>query len=114
MSSLTEAVINSIQGEGVISTLKHYTLNCNETNRHWLDTQSSTRTRTASRTCSPSTSRSSALAAQLHHVRLQQDQWRVRLRENHHLLNEVLKDAWGYPGWVMSDWGATARAGTSR
>jgi beta-glucosidase len=41
-------------------------------------------------------------------VRLQQDQRRVRLRENHHPLNEVLKDAWGYPGWVMSDWGATA------
>jgi beta-glucosidase len=29
--------VNGIQGEGVISTLKHYTLNCNETNRHWLD-----------------------------------------------------------------------------
>jgi beta-glucosidase len=28
---------------------------------------------------------------------------------NHpHLLNEVLKNAWGYPGCVMSDWGATA------
>src|SRR5690606_27377149 len=26
---------------------------------------------------------------------------------NHHLLNEVLKDRWGYKGWVMSDWGAT-------
>jgi beta-glucosidase len=36
MSSLTEAV-DGIQGDGVISTLKHYTLNCNETNRHWLD-----------------------------------------------------------------------------
>ena len=23
------------------------------------------------------------------------------------LLLEVLEDAWGYPGWVMSDWGAT-------
>src|SRR5215470_12123041 len=29
--------VNGIQGEGVISTLKHYTLNCNETNRHWVD-----------------------------------------------------------------------------
>ena len=29
--------VNGIQGEGVISTLKHFTLNCNETNRHWLD-----------------------------------------------------------------------------
>jgi beta-glucosidase len=25
---------------------------------------------------------------------------------NHHLLNDVLKDAWGYKGYVMSDWGA--------
>src|SRR5690606_22261418 len=26
---------------------------------------------------------------------------------NHHLLNEVLKGAWDYRGYVMSDWGAT-------
>jgi beta-glucosidase len=25
---------------------------------------------------------------------------------NNHLLNDILKGAWGYPGWVMSDWGA--------
>jgi beta-glucosidase len=25
---------------------------------------------------------------------------------NGDLLNDVLKDTWGYPGWVMSDWGA--------
>jgi beta-glucosidase len=29
--------IAGIQAEGVISTLKHFSLNCNETNRHWLD-----------------------------------------------------------------------------
>lgn len=29
--------VNGIQGEGVVSTLKHFTLNCNEINRHWLD-----------------------------------------------------------------------------
>jgi beta-glucosidase len=29
--------LNGIEGEGVISTIKHYSLNCNETNRHWLD-----------------------------------------------------------------------------
>ena len=28
--------ISGIQAEGVISTIKHYSLNCNETNRHWL------------------------------------------------------------------------------
>ena len=26
---------------------------------------------------------------------------------NRVLLQEILKGAWGYPGWVMSDWGAT-------
>ncbi|WP_156891615.1 glycoside hydrolase family 3 protein [Agromyces subbeticus] len=26
--------------------------------------------------------------------------------ENHYLLTEVLKDEWGFRGWVMSDWGA--------
>ena len=34
---LGAGAVNGIQGEGVISTLKHYTLNCNETNCHWLD-----------------------------------------------------------------------------
>ena len=29
--------IAGIQGEGVISTAKHFSLNCNETNRHWID-----------------------------------------------------------------------------
>src|SRR5215472_6651807 len=29
--------VNGIQGEDVISTLKHFTLNCNETNRNWLN-----------------------------------------------------------------------------
>ena len=26
--------------------------------------------------------------------------------ENPHILNDVLKHDWGFPGWVMSDWGA--------
>ncbi|HEX6315524.1 MAG TPA: glycoside hydrolase family 3 N-terminal domain-containing protein, partial [Gemmatimonadaceae bacterium] len=29
--------VNGIQSQQVIATLKHYTLNNNETNRHWLD-----------------------------------------------------------------------------
>lgn len=36
-SSAPRLSLNGIQDEAVISTLKHYTLNCNETNRHWLD-----------------------------------------------------------------------------
>src|SRR5262252_9217422 len=36
-AALAAESINGIQSQGVISTIKHYSLNCNETNRHWLD-----------------------------------------------------------------------------
>jgi beta-glucosidase len=36
-AALAAESISGIQGEGVISTIKHFSLNCNETNRHWLD-----------------------------------------------------------------------------
>src|SRR5262245_17269898 len=36
-ATLAAESINGIQAEGVISTIKHFSLNCNETNRHWLD-----------------------------------------------------------------------------
>jgi beta-glucosidase len=97
--------VNGIQGEGVISTLKHYTLNCNETNRHWLDA-----------IIDPAAHRESDLLAfQIGIERSQPGSIMSGYNKingeyaggSHHLLNEVLKDAWGYKGWVMSDWGAT-------
>lgn len=97
--------VNGIQGEGVISTLKHYTLNCNETNRHWLDA-----------IIDPVAHRESDLLAfQIAIERSQPGSIMSGYNKingeyaggNHHLLNEVLKGAWGYKGWVMSDWGAT-------
>ena len=35
---LAAQTVAGTQAEGVISTVKHFSLNCNETNRHWLDT----------------------------------------------------------------------------
>jgi beta-glucosidase len=96
--------VNGIQGEGVISTLKHYTLNCNETNRHWLDA-----------IIDPAAHRESDLLAfQIAIERSQPGSIMSGYNKingeyasgNHHLLNEVLKGAWGYKGYVMSDWGA--------
>jgi beta-glucosidase len=96
--------VNGIQGEGVISTLKHYTLNCNETNRHWLDA-----------VIEPDAHRESDLLAfQIAIERAQPGSIMSGYNKingeyasgNHHLLNDVLKGAWGYPGYVMSDWGA--------
>jgi len=97
--------VNGIQGEGVISTLKHFTLNCNETNRHWLDA-----------IIDPAAHRESDLLAFQIAIELSRPGSIMSSYNkvngeyaggNHHLLNEVLKGAWGYPGWVMSDWGAT-------
>src|SRR5262245_13285007 len=97
--------VNGIQSQSVISTLKHYTLNCNETNRHWLDA-----------IIDPAAHRESDLLA--FQIAIERSQPGAimsgynkvngeYLGGNHHLLNEVLKGAWGYKGYVMSDWGAT-------
>src|SRR5262245_43801930 len=96
--------VNGIQSQGVVSTLKHYTLNCNETNRHWLDA-----------IIAPDAHRESDLLTfQIAIERSQPGSIMSGYNKingeyasgSHHLLNEVLKGAWGYKGYVMSDWGA--------
>jgi beta-glucosidase len=98
--------VNGIQSQGVISTLKHYTLNCNETNRHWLDA-----------IIDPAAHRESDLLA--FEIAIERSQPGAIMAGynkingayasgNEVTLLEVLKGAWEYPGWVMSDWGATA------
>lgn len=103
---LAAAQVNGIQSQGIVSTLKHYTLNCNETNRHWLDA-----------IIDPDAHRESDLLAfQIAIERSQPGAIMTGYNKvngeyisgNNHLLNEVLKDAWGYKGYVMSDWGATS------
>ena len=97
--------ISGIQGEGVISTIKHYSLNCNETNRHWLDA-----------VIDPAAHRESDLLAfEIAIERAQPGSVMTGYNKingeyaggNSVLLQGVLKGAWGYPGWVMSDWGGT-------
>ena len=97
--------INGIQAEGVISTIKHYSLNCNETNRHWLDA-----------VIDPAAHRESDLLAfEIAIERAQPGSVMTGYNKingdyaggNSVLLQGVLKGAWGYPGWVMSDWGGT-------
>src|SRR5262245_8588996 len=96
--------VNGIQSQNVISTLKHYTLNINETNRHWLDA-----------IIDPVAHRESDLLAFQIAIELSQPGSimsgynkinGVYASGNSHLLNDVLKGAWGYKGYVMSDWGA--------
>ncbi len=97
--------VDGIQGEGVISTVKHFSLNCNETNRHWLDA-----------VIDPAAHRESDLLAfELAIERSQPGSVMTGYNKingeyaggNRALVLDLLKGAWAYPGWVMSDWGAT-------
>jgi beta-glucosidase len=103
--------IDGIQRQGVISTVKHYSLNCNETNRHWLDA-----------IIDPDAHRESDLLAfEIAIERARPGAVMTAYNKvngayaaaNDALINGVLKGAWGYRGWVMSDWGAT-RGGNAR
>src|SRR5262249_22098656 len=102
---MAAASVDGIQSQGVISTLKHFCLNCNETNRHWQDA-----------VIDPVAHRESDLLA--FQIAIERSQPGAIMssynKVNGHytggtrvLLQEVLKGAFGYPGWVMSDWGAT-------
>jgi beta-glucosidase len=104
-AALAAEAVSGIQGEGVISTVKHFSLNCNETNRHWLDA-----------IIDPAAHRESDLLAfQIAIERAQPGAVMTSYNKingeyaggNSLLIQDVLKGAWGYPGWVMSDWGAT-------
>ncbi|ORA34410.1 glycosyl hydrolase [Mycobacterium branderi] len=97
--------VTGIQQQGVISTLKHYSLNCNETNRHWLDA-----------VIDPDAHRESdLLALEIAIERASPGAVMTAYNKvngeyaggNDDLIDGVLKGAWGYRGWVMSDWGAT-------
>ncbi|OBJ57375.1 glycosyl hydrolase [Mycobacterium sp. 1423905.2] len=97
--------VSGIQQQGVISTTKHYTLNCNETNRHWLDA-----------VIDPDAHRESDLLAfELAIERAQPGAVMTAYNKingeyaarNSYLINDVLKGTWGFQGWVMSDWGGT-------
>jgi beta-glucosidase len=101
---LAAAEISGAQSQGVVSTIKHYALNANESHRHALDAR-----------IDPAALRESDLLA-----------FQIAIEGgkpgsvmcaynkvngdyacgNAALQNEILKNTWGYPGWVMSDWGA--------
>ncbi|MBU4434492.1 MAG: beta-glucosidase [Alphaproteobacteria bacterium] len=96
--------IRGVQGNHIVSTIKHFALNAQETGRHVMD----------ARIGEAELRESDLLAFQLAIERGQpgsvmcaynkvNGDWAC---QNDHLLNTVLKRDWNYPGWVMSDWGA--------
>jgi len=103
--SMVGNAIKGIESNNIISTLKHYALNDQETGRNELD----------ARIDKAAFRMSDLLAMQLAFE--QSDAGSVMCSynrvngpyacEHDYLLNGVLKRDWGFKGFVMSDWGAT-------
>src|SRR5215475_5838602 len=104
-ATLAAESINGIQAEGVISTIKHYSLNCNETNRHWLDAviDPAAHWEADLLAFEIAIERSQPGAVMTGYNKINGDY----TGGNSVLIEDVLKGAWDYQGWVMSDWGAT-------
>ena len=98
------SLIGGVQSRHIISTIKHFALNAQETDRVVLDAR-----------IDPAATRESDLLA--FEIALERGRPGGVMCaynqvngsyscENNWLLNEVLKTDWGYPYFVMSDWGA--------
>ena len=102
--TLAGAHINGVQSNAIVSTVKHFALNSQETGRMILD----------ARIDEAALRESDLLAFQIAiedgrpgSVMCAYNQVNGDYAcENDFLLNRVLKSDWAYPGWVMSDWGA--------
>ena len=102
-SRIVETYVKGVQDENVVATVKHYVCNNQEFERHSIDAKVDERT--------------------LHEIyfpayksAIDAGCWSVMAAYNRinghyacsnvYLLNDILKDRWGFKGFVMSDWGA--------
>ncbi|MDO6414717.1 beta-glucosidase [Sphingomonas sp. BIUV-7] len=102
--TLAGASIRGVQSNHIISTIKHFALNDQETLRHVVN----------ERIEEGAFRESDLLAFEIGIERGQPGSVMCAYNlvggaqacGNDFLLNRVLKEDWSYPGWVMSDWGA--------
>lgn len=97
--------IRGIQSQGIISTVKHFVLNDQETGRHVVNAVIDEAALRESDLLAfqIAIERGEPGAVMSAYNRVNGDY----ASENAALLNGVLKGDWGYRGWVMADWGGT-------
>ncbi|WP_421738884.1 beta-glucosidase family protein [Caulobacter sp.] len=102
--TMVGAQIKGIQSNHIVSTIKHYALNNQETGRFVV---SSNIGDAEARTSDLLAFQIAIEASDPHSVMCAYNRVNsVYACENDWLLNTVLKKDWGYKGYVMSDWGA--------
>ena len=102
--TLAGEAVRGVQAEHVVATVKHFALNDQETLRHSA----------SAKIAEGAMRESDLLAFQLAIERGQPGSVMCAYNringpyacDNDRVLNGILKRDWGYPGWVMSDWGA--------
>ncbi|MFV3126589.1 glycoside hydrolase family 3 protein [Niveispirillum sp. KHB5.9] len=97
--------VQGVQGRGIGVSLKHFAANNQETNRFFVDSKV------------PARPLREVYLPAFETVVKQADPWSVMASynkvngtyatQNRWLLTDLLKKEWGYPGMVVSDWGAT-------
>jgi beta-glucosidase len=99
------AQIKGIQSNNIISTLKHYALNDQETGRTTLNVKIEEQAARMSDLLAMQIAKEEGNPGSVmcSYNRING----VYACEHNYLLNQVLKQDWGFKGWVMSDWGAT-------
>lgn len=94
--------IKGVQENGVATCVKHYALNNNEVSRHSTNVIISERTLREYYLPAYKTAVDSGAWSIMAAYNLYQDE---HLCHNQRLLNDILKDEWGFDGVVVSDWG---------
>jgi beta-glucosidase len=102
--TLAAASIRGIQDQHVISTTKHFVINDQETGRNFanavIDEAALRESDLLAFQLAIEGGRPGAVMCSYNLIN------GAYACGNDHLLNDVLKGDWKYPGWVMSDWGA--------
>ncbi len=106
---LAAAYINGLQSLGVAASLKHFALNNQEKDRTHISVETDERTL---REIYLKGFEIAVKKSQPYSVMCAYNKYQsIWCSENKHLLNDILKDEWGFKGFVVSDWCAVQDTG---
>ncbi|HHV56056.1 MAG TPA: hypothetical protein GXX55_11530 [Firmicutes bacterium] len=105
VSRMAVAYIRGVQSQGVIATVKHYAANNQEYQR--FDISADVDERTLREIYLPAFQAAVQEAGVWSVMSAYNRVNGVYCTEHAHLQKEILKDEWGFKGFVVSDWGAT-------
>ena len=106
---LGAAYINGLQSLGVAASLKHYALNNQEKDRLQISVEADERSlrEIYLKGFEIAVKKSNPVSVMCAYNKYQS----IWCSENKYLLNDILKEEWGFKGFVVSDWGAVQNTG---